>query len=169
MVLVARRTRFLTAGRLKASIGRGLSAVPPAVLGLFGVGLLLRILVMVLYSNVTLTYYGGDSARYMRLPFTGFHGLFSDPFIPAGYPAFLHVARWVSHNIVFTIGLQHLMGIGTAALLLLALRGLGAPWWAASIAAVVPLLSGDHLFLEASALTETVSKASTATSTPIRR
>lgn len=156
MVFTARRNHFLIVNRLKASIGPGLSAVPRGVLVLFGVGLLLRIVVMVLYSDVTLTYYGGDSTRYMRLPFTGFHGLFSDPFIPAGYPAFLHVARWVSRDIVFTIGLQHLMGIGTAMLLLLALRRLGAPWWAASIAAVVPLLSGDHLFLEASVLTETL-------------
>ncbi len=155
MALIAPPKRSLIVSRLKAT-RHGLSAVPRAVLVLFGVGLLLRILVMVLYSDVTLTYYGGDSARYMRLPFTGYHGLFWDPASPAGYPAFLQVARWVSHDIVFTIGLQHLMGIGTAVLVLLALRRLGAPWWAASIPAAVPLLSGDHLFLETSILTETL-------------
>jgi hypothetical protein len=156
MVLIARPKRFLIVNRLKAAAGHRLSAMPRAVLVLFGVGLLLRILVMVLYSDVTLTYYGGDSTRYMRLPFTGYHGLFSDPASPAGYPAFLQVARWVSHDIIFTIGLQRLMGIGTALLVLLALRRLGAPWWAASMPAAVALLSGDHLFLETSILTETL-------------
>jgi hypothetical protein len=140
--------------RQTASVGHRLAPVPLGVLVLFGVGFLLRIVVAARYSSVTLTYYGGDSTRYMRLPFTGYHGLFSDPNIPAGYAAFLHVARWISNDIVFTIGLQHLMGIGTAALLLLALRRLGAPWWAASIPAAVALLSGDHLFLETSILTE---------------
>jgi hypothetical protein len=156
MVVTSNRSHLPIVPRLKASVGRGLSAVPRTVLVLFGVGLLLRILVMLLYSDVTLTYYGGDSTRYMRLPFTGFHGLFSDASIPAGYPAFLHIVRWISNDIALTTGLQHLMGIGTAAFLLLALRRLGAPWWAASVPAAVALLSGDHLFLEASILTETL-------------
>src|SRR5947209_10211546 len=106
-------SRVATAwGRISARVsGR---SVPRTVAFLFGAGLLLRVLVMALYPDVVLTYYGGDATRYLRLPFTGYHGLFSDPNIPAGYPAFLDAARWVSRNIVFTIGLQHLMGLATA-------------------------------------------------------
>lgn len=132
------------------------SATHRAIVILFGLGLLLRVLVMAFYSDVVLIYYGGDSARYLRLPFTGYHGLFSDPAMPAGYPAFLDVARWVSRDIVFTIGLQHLMGLATAALILLAVRRIGVPLWLGMIPAGVVLLSGDHLFLETALLTETL-------------
>lgn len=132
------------------------SATNRAIIALFAVGLALRIVVMAIYSDVVLIYYGGDSTRYLRLPFTGFHGLFSDPNIPAGYPAFLHAARWVSRDIVFTIGLQHLMGLATAVLLLLLVRRIGGPSWLGLIPAGVVLLSGDHLFLEAALLTETL-------------
>ncbi len=126
------------------------------IMAVFALAILLRVLVMATYTPVVLTYYGGDSTRYLRLPFTGFHGLFSDPNIPAGYPAFLDVARWLSHSIYFTIGLQHAIGVGTGVLLLLLVRKTGAPLWVGLLPACVVLFSGDHIFLETALLTETL-------------
>lgn len=132
------------------------SATNRTIVVLFALGVLLRVLVMGLYSSVVLIFNGGDSSRYLRLPFTGYHGVFSDPGMPAGYPAFLDVARALSHDIVFTIGLQHLMGLATAACVLLIVRRVGAPLWLGLIPAGVVLLSGDMLFLETALLTETL-------------
>lgn len=137
---------------------RGLDALAAhrVIVAIFAVGILLRILMMTLYSTVVLIYYGGDSTRYLRLPFTNYHSLFSDPTAPAGYPAFLDGARWIDRNIVFTITSQHLMGIGTAVLVLLLVRRIGAPMWVAMVPAAIALLSGDFLFLETALLTETL-------------
>jgi hypothetical protein len=120
------------------------------------IGVALRIAVMALYSPVVLIYYGGDSTRYARLSFTGYSRLFSDPNSPAGYPLFLDVARWLDKSVVFTVGIQHLIGVSTAALLLLLVRKAGAPAWLALVPAAVVLLSGDFLFLETTLLTETL-------------
>jgi hypothetical protein len=120
------------------------------------IGVLLRVLILAVYSSVVLIYYGGDSTRYVRLPFTGYRTLLSDPNSPAGYPALLEAARWLDRNIIFTIGIQHIMGLGTAALLLLMVRKAGAPLWLGLVPAGVVLLSGDFLFLETALLTETL-------------
>lgn len=126
------------------------------IVGVFAVGIALRIVVMALYSTVVLIYYGGDSTRYARLAFTGYHGLFSDPNSPAGYPLFLEVVRWLDKSVVFTIGIQHVMGLLTAALLLALVRKAGAPLGLGLVPAAVVLLSGDFLFLETALLTETL-------------
>lgn len=124
------------------------------VAGIFVLGVALRVIVMALYSNVVLIYYGGDSTRYARLSFTGYRRLFSDPNSPAGYPLFLDIARWLDRNIAFTTGIQHAMGVATAALLMLMVRKAGAPLWMGLIPAAVVLLLGDFLFLETALLTE---------------
>jgi hypothetical protein len=128
--------------------------LPFAVLLILGVAV--RLCVMIFYSSVVLIYYGGDSTRYLRLPFTGYRSLFSDPNTPAGYPAFLDVTRWVTRDIVFTIGVQHLVGIATAAVVFVCLRHMGLSAWFASIPAGVLFLSGDVIFLETSLLVETL-------------
>src|ERR1700722_11402037 len=122
----------------------------------FTVALLLRVLVMLIYSNPVLIYYGGDSDRYLRLASTGYKGLFSDPSSPAGYPLFLDIARSLDKNIAFTIGLQHLMGLATAGFLMLMVRKIGAPSLFGLIPAAIVLFSGDFIFLETTLLTETL-------------
>jgi hypothetical protein len=111
-------------------------------------------LIMGTYSSAVLTFYGGDSTRYLRLPETGFVGLFDDPYIPAGYPAFLRSLRAVWAALPFTIGVQHLLGIAAALLLYLAARRAGAGRGPSLLPAVVVLYSGDQLFLEHAILTE---------------
>jgi hypothetical protein len=134
----------------------GVSATRRWVVALFAIGVLLRLAVMALYSTVVLIYYGGDTTRYARIPVSGYSSLFSDPNSPAGYPLFLEVVRALDRSVVFTIGIQHAMGLATAALLLVLVRRSGAPLWVGLIPAAVVLFSGDFLFLETALLTETL-------------
>jgi hypothetical protein len=121
---------------------------------LLGAGLALRISLMLTYTPAVFNYYGGDSTRYMRLPFTGVSGLFDDAAMPAGYPAFLVLLREVWSSLPLTTMTQHLLGMAAAALLYAAVVRIGAPRWAALLPAVVVLFSGDQLFLEHGVFTE---------------
>ena len=121
---------------------------------LLGIGLLLRIAAMVFYTPSIFNYYGGDSARYMRLDVSGVTGLFGDVAMPAGYPAFLAVLRSVHSWLPFTTMVQHLLGLATALLLYAAVRAVGTPRWAALLPAVVVIFSGDQIFIEHGILTE---------------
>lgn len=119
-----------------------------------GAGLVLRLSALVFYTPTVFNYYGGDSARYMRLEGSGFSGLFSDGAMPAGYPAFLEALHWFSAWLPLTTFVQHLLGLAAAALLYFAVVRAGAPRWAALLPAGVIALSGDQLFLEHAILTE---------------
>jgi hypothetical protein len=119
-----------------------------------GLGLLLRVCVMIFYTPTVFNYYGGDSTRYMRLGFVGITGLFGDNAMPAGYPAFLAGLREISTWLPLTTMIQHLLGLATAALLYSAVVRAGAPRWAALLPAIVVCLSGDQIFLEHAMLTE---------------
>ena len=90
------------------------------LLVLLGAGLALRLLVLAVYDHAIFNHYGGDSRRYLRLPEHG--GLFDDAYTPAGYPAFLKAVREVSSALPFTIGVQHLIGLATAVVLVAAGR-----------------------------------------------
>jgi hypothetical protein len=121
---------------------------------LLGAGLALRISLMLTYTPAVFNYYGGDSTRYMRLPFTGVSGLFDDAAMPAGYPAFLALLREVWSSLPLTTMTQHLLGLAAAALLYAAVVRIGAPRWAALLPAAVVLFSGDQIFLEHGVFTE---------------
>jgi hypothetical protein len=125
-------------------LDRGLKAL----LVVLALGLALRICALALYTPADFNYHGGDSARYLRLGFTGVHGLFGDNQMPAGYPAFLDLMRAVSAWLPFTIAVQHLLGLAAAALFFGAVVRTGAPWWAGLVPAAAVALSGDVLFLE---------------------
>lgn len=119
-----------------------------------GIGLLLRLAVMVFYTPTVFNYYGGDSTRYMRLAFTGYDGLFADNAMPAGYPTFLAALRELWAWLPLTVMLQHVLGLVTAGLLYAAVVRAGAPRWAALLPLVVVVFSGDQLFLEHGIFTE---------------
>jgi hypothetical protein len=119
-----------------------------------GIGLLLRLIVMVSYTPAVFNYYGGDEARYMRLSAAGVQQLFGDVAMPAGYPAFLAGIRGISSWLPLTTFLQHLIGLGAAALLYFAVRRTGAPRWAALLPAIILAISGDQIYLEHALLTE---------------
>jgi hypothetical protein len=121
-----------------------------------GLGLVARLGVMGLYSTAVYHYFGGDSSRYLRLDFTGYHGLFSDPGMTSGYPAFLDVLQAITSQLVFTIGVQHLLGLATAVVLYATALAIGAPRAVALVPAAVVALSGDQIFIEHALLTETL-------------
>ena len=74
--------------------------------------------------------------------------MYGDFWMPAGYPMFLWLLRQVSSQLWFTIWIQHLLGLGTGTFLYLSMRRLGVVRAIACIPAAIPLLSGDHLYLE---------------------
>ena len=109
---------------------------------------------MAFYTPTVFNYYGGDSARYMRLDFVGVSGIFGDNAMPAGYPAFLALLRGISEWLPLTTMVQHLLGLGAAALLYAAVVRVGAPKWAALLPLAVMAFSGDQIFLEHGIFTE---------------
>lgn len=126
------------------------------LLAVVAAGVLLRTLVLTLSSASVLTYYGGDSTRYLRLSVSGFHGLFSDTAMPAGYPGFLLALQALWDWLPFTIAVQHTLGVVAGMLLFAAVRRAGGSRPAALAAAGAVLLSGDQLFLEHGILTESL-------------
>ena len=76
--------------------------------------------------------------------------------MPAGYPVFLKGLWTVSSSLAFTMVVQHLVGMATAALLYASAKRLGARSWVALSVAGVVLFSGDHIYLEHSLMAECV-------------
>lgn len=126
------------------------------LLACVAVGALLRATVLAISSPSVLTYYGGDSIRYLRLDASGFQGLFSDNAMPAGYPGFLQGLAALSDHLAFTTATQHILGVVAALLLFAAVRRADGGRPAALAAAGVVLLSGDQVFLEHGILTESL-------------
>lgn len=115
----------------------------PPFHGLLALGIALRGALMALYFPAVMLMF--DSPRYARA--AGMH-MFGDFWMPAGYPIFLASLRLVSHQLWFTIAVQHALGLGTATLLYLAVWRLGVRRRVACIPGGVALVSGDHLYLE---------------------
>jgi hypothetical protein len=110
---------------------------------LVGLGILVRIIVMLAYFPAILLH--ADSPRYARI---GEWSIYSDFWMPAGYPMFLWLLRQLSRQLWLTIAIQHVLGLGTGTFLYLSMRRLGVARAIACIPAAIPLLSGDHLYLE---------------------
>ncbi len=110
---------------------------------LLGLGLIVRIFLMVAYRPAVMLWV--DSIRFARV---NPPQIFADFWMPAGYPILLKILRGIAHQLRFTIAVQHLMGLVVGTLFFLTMRRLRAPRWLAALAAAVPLLSGDHLYLE---------------------
>ncbi len=107
-------------------------------------GLLLRLLTTILYFPTVLQWV--DAVRFSRI--SGWHGLFNDYYMPAGYAIFLKATHTVSANVAVTIAIQHILGLASGVLIYMAIRRVGGPRWLGLVPAAVPLLVGDHIFLE---------------------
>lgn len=118
---------------------------------LFAAGAALRVWFLFGYRPAFMGF--KDSEVYVRAADTD---LFLSDFRPGGYPLFLRIPHLTSDNLSFTIGLQHLLGLATAALLYLALRRLGASRWTSLVPAAVVLLAGQQLFLEHAVMAESL-------------
>jgi hypothetical protein len=106
-------------------------------------GVLVRTVLMLAYFPAILLH--SDSARYARI---GGWSIYGDFWMPAGYPMFLWLLRQLSSQLWVTIAIQHGLGLGTGTFLYLSMRRLGVVRAIACIPAAIPLLSGDHLYLE---------------------
>jgi hypothetical protein len=112
-------------------------------LALIALGLLIRTILMIAYYPAILLH--SDSARYARV---GGWAMYGDFWAPAGYPMFLWLLRKMSSQLWITIWIQHLLGLGTGSFSYLSMRRLGVARAIACIPAAIPLLCGDHLYLE---------------------
>lgn len=106
-------------------------------------GAVLRVATMVIYQPSVLQWI--DGIRYTRIYPTGF---FDDYWMPAGYPAFLAVLHWLDKSLIFTIAVQHLVGLTGALVAYLVVRRLGGSQVLSCIPAAALALSGDSLYLE---------------------
>jgi hypothetical protein len=111
---------------------------------LIACGLLLRIVVTVLYFPTALQWV--DAIRFSRLG--QWHSLFSDYYVPAGYAVFLKITHWITSNVVFTISVQHLLGLVAGVLVYWSIARLGGPRWLGLIPAALAVLGGGQLYLE---------------------
>lgn len=130
-----------SAGAGWRGVARELSYAP--FLTLLALGAAFRAVVMALYWPAIML--SVDSPRYARIDGVP---MFSDYWMPAGYPFLLRLLRGISDQLWFTIAAQHLIGLTAGLLFFLALRRLGAERWVACIPAAVAFLSGDLVYLE---------------------
>ena len=113
------------------------------LLTLLALGAAVRGAVMALYWPAIML--SVDSPRYARVDGKG---MFSDYWMPAGYPMLLRVLRSITDQLWFTIAVQHVIGLGAGVLIYLAMRRIGVAKWLACLPAAVAFLSGDLIYLE---------------------
>lgn len=109
-------------------------------------GLALRLLVIISWWPVTPTLEDGYQ-RFAANPFV-------DPQHPAGYDLIVSALGHVSHQVAFTVLLQHLIGIVSALLLGAAVRRVTRSAWAGLLPVAILLLDPDLIFLEHAIMSE---------------
>jgi hypothetical protein len=134
----------LNRGRIRLGIGALLGVLFAAAVGL-------RLFAVLAYWPAGLG--KRDSAAYVR---AAHNGLGLDTLDPSGYPLFLRLAHTISSQLVFTVALQHVLGLASGLLVYLAVRRLGGPRWLGLIPAAVVWFNGDQIFLEHTLLTESL-------------
>ena len=83
-------------------------------------------------------------------------GIWTDPVRTVGYAMFLIALHAITPHLIFVVVVQHLMGLGVAALIFATVRRIGGPRWLGLVPAAIIALGGDELFIEHAALSETV-------------
>jgi hypothetical protein len=114
-----------------------------AVAGVVAVAVALRVLLMIAYAPVILSY--SDEGSYVG---AAAGKLFSNPFRPAGYSLFLKAVHVLSASLPVTVAVQHLIGLATSVVVYGITRRIGASRWTALLPAAVVALSGDQLYFE---------------------
>lgn len=82
--------------------------------------------------------------------------LFWNAYRPAGYPMFLIALHAIHAGLTFAVEIQHLMGLAIAVLIYFATLRFTRRRWVALLPAIVVTFSGTELYLEHSALSETL-------------
>jgi hypothetical protein len=107
------------------------------------IGGVLRVTLMIAYFPANMMSY--DSPRFARVDSMP---IFGDFWMPAGYPMLLQVLHAISHQLWFTIAVQHALGLSVGLMIFWVMRQLGVKPWVACLPAAVAFLSGDLLYLE---------------------
>jgi hypothetical protein len=122
-----------------------------ALAALLAVGLALRVWFLFAWRPALTGY--GDTGIYFQ---GAVSSLWSDPIRTVGYSMFLRVLHGISAHLVVVVIVQHALGLLAAALLFFAVRRCGGPRWLGLAPAAIIALGGDELFLEHSALSDTL-------------
>ncbi len=136
--------------RWPALAGRAMRAAGPVVAGLWrshrlfiivaAAAALLRLLAVLAFRPAL---FMPDSFSYLA---NGVR-LFLGPWHPAGYPVLLLILKPL-HSLVAVTTVQHLMGLGTGAIVYAVLRRWGLPAWGAVLAAAPTLFDPRQIMLE---------------------
>ncbi|HEY4811296.1 MAG TPA: glycosyltransferase family 39 protein [Solirubrobacteraceae bacterium] len=94
-----------------------------------------------------------DAGLYL---FAAGSDIFANTQHPAGYPFFLRLLHHLGDNLLFTIGVQHVLGIASGLLLYKAVRRTNAPPWLGLLPAAVVFFGGTGLFLEHSIMSDSL-------------
>jgi hypothetical protein len=115
----------------------------PPLLLLLITGGVVRVTLMLAYFPANMMSY--DSPRFARVDSMP---IFGDFWMPAAYPMLLQVLHAISHQLWFTIAVQHALGLSVGLMIFWIMRRLGVKPWVACLPAAVAFLSGDLLYLE---------------------
>ena len=118
---------------------------------LLGVGLVLRVWFLLVWSPAITGY--SDSGIYFQ---GAVSSLWSDPIRTVGYSMYLRLLHGIVPHLILVIIVQHLLGLIAALLLFLAVRRCGGPRGLGLAPAAIIALGGDELFLEHSALSDSL-------------
>jgi hypothetical protein len=128
---------------------------------LVGVGLLLRVYFLLVWRPAITGY--SDSGIYFQDADLGavsgqgtVSTLWTDPIRTVGYSMVLRVLHEITPHLILVIIVQHALGLLAAVLLFLAVRRCGGPRWLGLAPAAIIALGGDELFLEHSALSDSL-------------
>jgi len=122
-----------------------------ALVVLLGVGLLLRVYFLLVWSPALTGY--SDSGIYFQ---GAVSSLWTDPIRTVGYSMFLRLLHGITPHLILVTIVQHLLGLLTAVLFFLAVRRCGGPRGLGLAPATIIALGGDQLFLEHSALSDSL-------------
>jgi hypothetical protein len=118
---------------------------------LLAVGLALRIYFMFVWRPAITGY--SDSGIYFQ---DSVQSLWTDPIRTVGYSMFLRLLHGITPHLIFVTIVQHLLGLVTAALYFFAVRRAGGPRLLGLAPAAMIALGGDQLFMEHSALSDSL-------------
>ncbi len=122
------------------------------LLVILSAGFVLRVLFLLAWRPAFFGF--PDSVSYVGL---AMEKLWVDPTREVGYPLFLREmhALFPTH-LTWVIALQHVFGLASAVLAFLAVKRAGGPPWLGLLPAAVVALNGAEMFLEHTALTESL-------------
>jgi hypothetical protein len=137
--------------RLRLPAARDASRASIALAALLAAGAVLRLLITLAWQPALMGW--PDAASYIHV---SQDELFANELRPAGYPIVLWLLQAVAPSLLLVVVFQHLLGLGTAAILYFTVARTGAPPALGLVPAGIVALGGDWVFVEHAPISETV-------------